>query len=324
MANAAMTLIKSPTFALAVIIGTSLYDWYTSSQVNKDANGNITVPGYNFNYFSPFYVDGSPPETECNRANPSKPINTITWTFFNATNIDCLSNGVSFGQINFISYTTSPQSNPTDTQIVEAMKRTAISNPATTLADFIKNNVEPTPDNPIVTGPASVSGQPISNVEPDGTIVKVTPTYNLGYSGDTVTATETDAVEITSPSGAVTNKTATNPLPIDNTVPGTQPTSTTDQTPTQTDCEKYPNDIGCSEYGTPADPEVIATVEQPVTMTYNTVTSTCPAPLSLNTHRGNFTMSLQPTCDALTIFNPIVILISLISAAYLVMGGIRE
>lgn len=101
--------------------------------------------------------------------------------------------------------------------------------------------------------------------------------------------------------------------------PVTEP-DTEQPPPEQTDCEKNPNTVGCSELGTLDG--------QPATGTFNLdfqpeadmLSATCPAPISV---LGQ-SMSFQSACDAMVYIKPVVLVMASLLATFILFGSFRD
>lgn len=176
-------------------------------------------------------------------------------------------------------------------------------------------------------GEISAQGDPVTTppktsttTAPDGTTTttSTSTTYNIVNNGNTF---NTSVV-------TVTNTTSTS-----NTTNGQTTTTTTTETgaplkqeaqDVKTDCEKFPNSIGCSEYGDVSDidlerkeltgtvvPEQVGGVGQ------------CPAPLAANVAGVHAEFSFDPLCQYANVIRPIALAFAWLAAGYLLMGVVR-
>lgn len=190
------------------------------------------------------------------------------------------------------------------------------------IGDAIREAIEqgetvPVPQPTEVTGPSSAPGTSTTtqrtNRDASGNVTGVTnvttnTTYNFNYGPNTVTTT------------TVTTTTTTNP-------DGTTETSTDeqeDQEEPRNPCEDTPDLLTCGKLDSP-ETEVPKTTKN---LTYapeelGLGSGACPAPIALNTSRGNWSLDLTPYCNATaTYVRPMVILVSMF-LAYLIMTGYR-
>lgn len=141
------------------------------------------------------------------------------------------------------------------------------------------------PSNNTISGPASATGTPTTSTTSSsaGTTTKTrTPSTRFAYSGDTVTATDDGTTVEVGPDGTTTTSTDTGLPPVEN----------------LTDCDKYPEIIGCSEYGTPPDEKPEWSTK---TVTFTPVdlglSAQCPAPYVFNVRSWEMKLDYQAACD---------------------------
>lgn len=156
-------------------------------------------------------------------------------------------------------------------------------------------------DSPIYESGRYPLGEPYK--APDGTTrqdyAHVTNNYNIDNSVTITTSTTT----ITDAQG--------NPV--------TEPETETDTQPDA--CEKHPESVGCSSYGT-ADPmQPLSTLTVPLNPDYSPVggAGSCPAPITVK----GITWSYQPICDFATAIRPLIIGFAWLSFAFIVAGTVR-
>jgi hypothetical protein len=97
------------------------------------------------------------------------------------------------------------------------------------------------------------------------------------------------------------------------------------------DCRKYPESIGCSQYGTIPEPDTVTTQDAPGLGPGSSLdgaawgVGSCPAPITMNLSlAGTKSFSLQPLCDFMTAVYPVVLAISWLIAGYIVVGAVRD
>jgi hypothetical protein len=97
------------------------------------------------------------------------------------------------------------------------------------------------------------------------------------------------------------------------------------------DCRKYPESIGCSQYGTIPEPDTVTTQDAPGLGPGSSLdgaawgAGSCPAPITMNLSlAGTKSFSLQPLCDFMTAVYPVVLAISWLIAGYIVVGAVRD
>lgn len=154
---------------------------------------------------------------------------------------------------------------------------------------------------------------PIGNpyTKPDGSTAQ--PMAKVSPNGDSVTIDTYDQ-PLTDSTGA--------PVP-----PDTSPVDTVEPVPpSETDCDKYPNIIGCSEYGTPSTPDVIPTNQIAVSTGFTPVggAGSCPADVQLSFMGQMIPWSYSPICDFATMIRPLIIGFAWLSFGFTVISGFRK
>jgi len=110
---------------------------------------------------------------------------------------------------------------------------------------------------------------------------------------------------------------------------GTTSTNSSGSTPTepqQTDCEKNPSSIGCSEYGSVTN-ETLSTSDSG----FNSIGSVslasasgCPSPESFSVAGHQYAVSFQPVCNgADSYIKPVMIVLGAALAAFIFIGGFK-
>lgn len=88
----------------------------------------------------------------------------------------------------------------------------------------------------------------------------------------------------------------------------------------KTDCDKYPNTMGCSEYGDPSGAEELGTKEvgtSAITTVGVSSNSSCPADVVV---RSGIKVSYEYICMYATALKPIIIALAWLSAGFMVFG----
>lgn len=190
------------------------------------------------------------------------------------------------------------------------------------IGDAIKEAIEqgetlPVPAPSEITGPSSLPGPSVTSQkttrDAQGNATGVTnittnTTYNFNYGPNTVTTTTVVTTTTTNPDG--TTETTTD--------------EKQDEEEPRDACEDTPDLITCGKLDTP-ETEVPKTSKN---LTYapeelGLGAGACPAPIALNTSRGNWSLDLTPYCTATTTYvRPMVILVAMF-LAYLIMTGHR-
>lgn len=211
------------------------------------------------------------------------------------------------------------------------------------LANMLKNGLdagEPLPaDTPVEPTP------PTTITSPGAEVSRTTDS-----AGNVTTQTRTDSVTVSPPatvgapapvSTSSTLQTKTNGQPT-----GTTTTTTSNSSPgsvqsgtstaiqpvgaggppeQKTDCDKYPNSVGCADWGTPDDPALpnkdIAVLVTPVDFSGAGV---CPAPRTVAISGFSLNLSYQPFCDFAGYVRPAVLALAWLAAAFIVFGRVGE
>lgn len=232
-------------------------------------------------------------------------------------------NGVFTGICKNTGVSTPPQTAITFTQAETALANAPVSGTADTasgLDGIIKehylNGYTPQTDgnSPILTGDTTpVQGPQSTTVMPAGDTITNNTTYNPIYNNtdNSVKIGEVTTSTTTHPDG--TTETSTITKSADTPIAAEQP---------QTDCDKYPNSIGCSEYGTIPTAEILPVTNAPMTFSYSTWgAGSCPSPANLP---KGMTFDYTPMCNSLTQMKPIVLAFGLLVSLFIVFGAVRD
>jgi len=145
---------------------------------------------------------------------------------------------------------------------------------------------------------------PLGNpyTKPDGSTAQ--PRAKVSPNDDTVTVDTYDQP-----------LTDANGQPVPNSIPEDTPE------PTQSECEKHPTTIGCSEYGTSPAPESLSTLTVPLNPDYSAIggAGACPASVTV----AGITWSYQPFCDFASAIKPLILGFAWLSFAFIVAGTVR-
>jgi hypothetical protein len=179
------------------------------------------------------------------------------------------------------------------------------------IQDTATNGAAPLPSSPVLSGPtAPIEIDRQQTVNSNGTrteqIKTVTPVYNNDNSVRTTQSTTTN------------NYDSSNVLTSSSTVTTAQPEPSVADN--QTDCDKYPDTIGCSQYGDVPAKDVIPTSTIDIALNYNSVAGSCPANVSLP--RG-LTWDMSTVCPYVQQMRPPIIITSLLAGAFIIIGAIK-
>lgn len=117
-------------------------------------------------------------------------------------------------------------------------------------------------------------------------------------------------------------------FPVNGPLPSGSGTSTNPQPDPKTDCDKKPDSIGCSEYGTPDNGIQLNKLDSGVSsiqiLSFASMQS-CPADLTFTVMGNQYSISYAPVCNvAASYIAPIVLLISTAIAAFIFVGGFKN
>lgn len=160
---------------------------------------------------------------------------------------------------------------------------------------------------PGVFGPPFVDDAPQTTTRPDGSIETKQRRWGLEYPGDG-TVRFTPRIVETTPEGTTTTE---GPAP--------------GATESPSDCDKYPDIIGCSKYGTPEGGQV---QKKTKTVSFDPVSlpgGGCPAPRQFTAFGTQYEISWTPICDAtVTYVKPVVLIICSAFGAFIFIGGLKS
>jgi hypothetical protein len=143
--------------------------------------------------------------------------------------------------------------------------------------------------------------------DPDGTVrrVKTKTTNTIGDDDETIE-------ETTNPDGSKT----------------TTKSGGNGEGDGKTDCDKYPNAIGCQDItkGSVPAKDAIQTINVPASLDYTSWGSgSCPEDIPVNLSGGvNTGWSFQPACDFAEGLRPILVAIAFLIAGRIVLGGVKD
>jgi hypothetical protein len=188
------------------------------------------------------------------------------------------------------------------------------------LGETVQNGFNPDTDGatPHLEGStAPIQGPKQTTTSPDGTVTTTNTTYTPSYTnnyGDITQNTVTTNTTI----GGTTTTTTTETQPDIPAIPeDTQP-----QEEPKTDCDKFPDNIGCSKYGAIPGAETIPVIDAPVSLSYTSWGSgSCPASVVIG-HGVMF--SYQFMCDKLMLIKPILIACALLASLFIISGAVKD
>jgi hypothetical protein len=153
---------------------------------------------------------------------------------------------------------------------------------------------------------------------PDGNVTQRRLEYKTRFADDRAEIMEMIEETVTPASGSPTTTTTTKPADIDQAIASSQ----VPPEPPKTDCQLFPDAIGCSKYGDIPTQELIPVVQIPASMDYTSWgEGSCPAPVT--TVHG-IVFDYQPMCDKLVIIKPILLSCGLILSMFILIGAVKE
>lgn len=198
----------------------------------------------------------------------------------------------------------------TETEVAAALNKvTDKSSAVSLLPRLIDAGIEVDSSPLSVSGPQSqVSSPSVSTkTSPAGTVTATTTNnYQYSYSGDTInyTVNQTTITNTTLPDGTKTTQ-----------------TETSDKTPEKTNCELYPDSIGCMKLGEPGETKIPESKKNiDISPEGVSLPSGCPSDLALP---GGRVVSYASACDAAQKMRPLVIAAGVFSALLIAVAAIR-
>lgn len=192
---------------------------------------------------------------------------------------------------------------------ISALSPTVITNdppsvPGETTQE-VRNGFDPSTGHPTTTTTTTENSYK-PNVEPG------TSTVNIQH----ITNTTTNIYD------SVTNTTVTTSSNSSST-PGPASTNPGDG---QTDCDKYPESIGCSHYGDIPTADTIPQSNAPLSLSPSSWGSgSCPADYNLDVHSPVVVgFSYAPICTYLSSLAPVLIAVGWLMAGWMVIGGVKD
>jgi hypothetical protein len=352
LAAFAISLVpKLGTLGIVLAVGSALYDYYHNAGLTVNPDGTVSGP--------PVPIDvsisgsclnnshiSSTPRAGCDFVNPTL-ILTITGidaqgnVFYSCKNSSNTfqTSGKCSNDYNSLcaspsvwdaaySKCTNPNTNgtPSPVTVAQAQEKliaTPPADPASVIEDIHTADSSGVSD-PVSDGTPSItldtspmySSPPKQTVTPDGRVqTSTTTTTATQTSPQSFSLTENTTTTTTNVDGSTSTVTTTN----------APPAQTTPPTDPKTDCDKYPNSIGCSEYGVVPTADLLTTVAVPVSLSPTSLGSgSCPAPATFTVGGRTMTMSYSLYCDFATSIAPLIIAFAWLSAGFLVMGSVRE
>ncbi len=179
--------------------------------------------------------------------------------------------------------------------------------------------------------PTSTSSSPVSGTPKTDTSTTSNPDGSTTTTNKTKTPTYTPQGDGTTggPIQVITNNTTnttTNTCTSTGSCTTTNNTTTKSDTPdTKTDCDKYPDSIGCSSFGTPSDADIpTSTQSTSLSWTALSVPSTCPPDIAVTYMGHPFSLSFKYLCQFAQYIKAMVIVSALIAAYFICFGARKE
>lgn len=170
--------------------------------------------------------------------------------------------------------------------------------------------------NPVtVSGPASTPGKTSTTTSSTGTTTTSTTTHNHTYEGANVSTSNVTVTNVTNNAGDTTTTTTTE-TPVK-------------EEPTPDQCEKNPDSIGCSEFGTPEPQQLTQkSIAVQLTPVVFTTSATCPADATANFQilgrSYSPKISYASACSAATDYvRPVLLVLAIAAAGFVFIGGLK-
>jgi hypothetical protein len=158
-----------------------------------------------------------------------------------------------------------------------------------------------------VSGPSSVPGPTSTKTTSSSagqTTTTTNTTYNINYNNNTVNVGSSTVTNVTKPDGTTETQTETTGGS------GSTPTDETDSS----QCDKYPQSLGCQELGDSSDVD-LPTQQRDVTwQQQGSAAGSCPSPQSATMGGNSYEFSWEPECQFARGIRPFVIGIAWLSA----------
>lgn len=169
-------------------------------------------------------------------------------------------------------------------------------------------------ETPTVTGPATTLGpsKMVAEPGPNGTTVfkEQQVINNWYYNNNNITYNNTNVTNTTNPDGTTSTTTTTSDPPPDY----------------PTDCDKYPDSIGCAKFGDIPIAESIPNVDVPVSITPVTgfsSSASCPAPITFDVFGQQYAIEYTAACDFFSAARYLVLTVSGILASLIFVSAFR-
>jgi hypothetical protein len=174
--------------------------------------------------------------------------------------------------------------------------------------ELLKNGITPDHETEVLTGPSTVQGEHSITTTPDGNVTTTNTVFTNTYSTNTVDIVRTTTTTTTIPPSTKTEVAPPDAPPADS----------------KTDCDKYPDSIGCAKFGTIPTADKLPITYVSLNLNVGGYSAgECPSPQTLSLSRGTFSLSNQPLCDLATGTKPLFIALAYLAAGYIVLGSVR-
>ncbi|PPK67256.1 hypothetical protein B0F88_1143 [Methylobacter tundripaludum] len=344
-AAAAIKFAKNPYFFAAVTVGSAIYEYFNDAGYSFDASGNA-YKGANAG------TDSSGAYCQNPKVDEFEYYNTASHTryFYNHSNTapycpegaNLLNHCMNVAGNGFNRLCSEPYVDiPRYPQMIADLIAHEPADPAPVTAQI--HSIDPSgSSDPVVDEPVQI------NLDTSPMYGPSDSNWNPGHLSMPQTSTPTAPKSVTTPSGQVQESTSTTTL----TQPTTQSISATTTTTTntinqdnsshvttvnnapelppesneaKTDCDKYPDAIGCSKYGEAPPADAVQTVNVTATLSPTSLGSgSCPSPNIVQlSHGKTVTVSYQPECDLATGIAPLMIALAWLAAGMLVLSPVR-
>lgn len=299
------------------------------------------IPGIYARYEAFYKYDGNPPEIQASYDAYVRTGTCPSGSSFETTTGNCKLDTPGctppsiYDPVNQICLGSSINEPANAAQLKTDIEDSLHNNPASSpliVDDLLQHDIEPSagiqeisnPTNPTVPGSTETTtrnyndpstSHPMTEQTTKSTSLEVSKT---GPNQLDVTPTTVTTTTITDNITNVTNiSTETSSL---------NPSESTTETETKTDCDKYPESIGCSKYGEIPATESLPNQSIPIQLNPISLgdSAICPTPQQMALSFGNIQMTYQPLCDLATKIRPFIIAISFLIAGFMVVNTVRN
>lgn len=345
--------------ALAIYAIPTIKGWMDRAGVTVSPDGSFGKPDPNSCTSSPCYTfsgygkTGQKLAAFCSAADSGKPSSgayamavntpsgksscTRTMTWYNCTGPDCVNSSDTYDVSQFIDGTYEPGAgSSTPSTFAQAQVSMASTTPsAAEVQALVDANFPPVVEPKSITGPASIAGPNTVKLGLDGSSQTETCKFFVEYFPSNITA-HPECTTVTTIPEKIESKTVTTTNPdgttstsvISTKTPATSKTETTTKDAVEnkekSECEQYPNRVGCAELDVPTGeiPKITKSVSYREETLFGS--GSCPADLSANIGTLHQTVKIwdwQKTCEMALPLRALVLSLATFAALLIIMPG---